>query len=318
MIVRGPFILLTSAVTAFIADLFEPEKRGRMLGIYQAVSGAGSIIGPITSGFLIASFFYDGYFLFATSTALVSLFFAFLIKESKADIIRLADYFKRLKDFKMPKFQLTYFRLTLVENKVLIRFYIARLCDVARTMYYTLFPIFLKNVIGLEMTELGILYSVSTIMTLVGSPLFGVVSDKVGRKPLLYAGILTSACTLILYTQVNTFNEVLFIRSVESAALAAIMIASNAFLTDLLPASHRGLGINLFSFLSGILTSVASMLGGILAYYYGWNLLIYASAGIPLIGGIILFTVPEQINVRRDRSAINDPKAKELTITDGT
>ncbi|MFX0211732.1 MAG: MFS transporter [Candidatus Hodarchaeota archaeon] len=97
MIVRGPFILLTSAVTAFIADLFEPEKRGRMLGIYQAVSGAGSIIGPVTSGLLIASFFYDGYFLFATITALVSLFFAFLIKESKADVIRLGNYFKRLK-----------------------------------------------------------------------------------------------------------------------------------------------------------------------------------------------------------------------------
>ena len=297
MIARGPFTLLGSAVTAFIADLFEPEKRGSMLGIRQAVGMAGSIIGPVVSGLLIATFSYNGYFLFAASTSLISLFLAFiLLKESKADALSIRKYFRKSMNFKIPtlRFPQLHPRTILTENKDLVKFYLARLFAVGQRLYGTILPILYTSIIGLDITEITFMASAHSVLSMVADPILGRFSDKAGRKPILYAGSLISALVPILYTQIHTFNEVFLIRAFSIVATSATMIAGNALLADLVPESHRGLGINLFSFLSSILGSILSIVGGIIVIQYGWSSVLYVAAVISIIGVPILFTVPER------------------------
>ncbi len=85
-----------SVLFAYIADITEPEQRGKYFGIIGGVSGAGFILGPSIGG-LLATISYSAPFLVAAAVILLNIIWGFfflsesLSKEHRVTSIRLRD-----------------------------------------------------------------------------------------------------------------------------------------------------------------------------------------------------------------------------------
>jgi DHA1 family tetracycline resistance protein-like MFS transporter len=85
-----------SVLFAYIADVTEPEERGKYFGILGGVSGAGFIVGPALGG-LLATINYSTPFLVAAAITLLSIIWGFfflpesLSKEHRVTSIRIRD-----------------------------------------------------------------------------------------------------------------------------------------------------------------------------------------------------------------------------------
>lgn len=71
-----------SVLAAYVADVTEPEERGKFYGYFGAAVGVGTIVGPVIGGFA-ATFGYNmPVFLSAAFTGIIVLLSLFFLPES--------------------------------------------------------------------------------------------------------------------------------------------------------------------------------------------------------------------------------------------
>lgn len=144
-------------------------------------------------------------------------------------------------------------------------------------------------------TEIGnIQISISTFFAgfAIGQLLWGPLSDKKGRKPILYAGVLLfiMATTAIIFTS-NVF--VLWIlRFIQAFGGSAGIVVGRAIVTDMY---ERKKAISIFSTqsqISGIAPILAPIIGSLLLKFWGWE---SAFVVLSLLGAISLLLIIKYI-----------------------
>lgn len=292
------FYVIPTAATAFIADIFPPERRGQAMGQFRGIGGIGRTVGPLIAGIILTTAFYPPYFIFCSLSVLVSAIMVLIfVRESlkkttlEAQIVR----------SNLPTGGLRYQIGTLKRGftklgRVVFIFYIAAVVrSLGRTAISPLFSTFLRERIeGIQMLEISIFFSTFSAIAMVLSPFAGRFSDKIGRKPLLIGALMSSAAVLFLYSQGTAFIDILVIRALEGVTWAFVQTVSLAYLADLLPVSVRGLGLGIYmSFLTETST-IGAIFGGVIADMFGFGRLFQLGAILMLTGAlIILIGVPE-------------------------
>jgi MHS family alpha-ketoglutarate permease-like MFS transporter len=110
-------------------------------------------------------------------------------------------------------------------------------------------PTFLVNTVKLSRDQATMISFISLLIYACLQPLFGVISDLVGRRPvLMWFGILGTLCTVPLLTalsQTHDFTTALLL-IVAALAIVSGYTAINAVVkAELFPASVRALGVGL-------------------------------------------------------------------------
>src|SRR5688572_20627745 len=59
---------------------------------------------------------------------------------------------------------------------------------------------------GADGTELALLFATFSAMQLVFAPLWGRLSDRIGRKPVLVGGLLGTACAYVLFANADSLT----------------------------------------------------------------------------------------------------------------
>jgi EmrB/QacA subfamily drug resistance transporter len=70
--IGGAFIM--PATLSIITNVFPPEERGRAIGMWAAIAGVATALGPISGGFLIEHFYWGSIFLVNVPIVAVALF----------------------------------------------------------------------------------------------------------------------------------------------------------------------------------------------------------------------------------------------------
>ncbi len=125
---------------------------------------------------------------------------------------------------------------------------------------------FLITKLGASGSDLGILASVYAAMQLVCAPLWGTLSDRIGRKPVLLVGVLGYAIAMFIFGLATRFWMLFVARTFSGVLSSAVMPTSMAYLSDHLPEQERsgaigklgaaiGVGVVLGPLLSGFLST---------------------------------------------------------------
>ena len=102
---------------------------------------------------------------------------------------------------------------------------------------------FLIEQLGAGGTELGWLVSTYSLMQLICAPLWGMLSDRTGRKPVIAIGVLGYAVTMFLFGLATEF-WMLFVASTLAGMLSsAAMPTAMAYISDNAPESERSGGM---------------------------------------------------------------------------
>lgn len=117
---------------------------------------------------------------------------------------------------------------------------------------------------GAEGLETGLLVAVYSLVQLVMAPLWGRLSDRVGRRPVLILGLLGSAAAYVVFARADSLAQLFLSRIIGGIGGSTIPVAQ-AYIADVTPPERRAGNMGLIGAAFGIGFVIGPLLGGILS-----------------------------------------------------
>lgn len=141
---------------------------------------------------------------------------------------------------------------------------------------------------GLSLVFLaGAVFSAQAITMMIASPLWGALSDRVGRKPMVERAMFGGAVIIFLMAFVGSAEELVLLRAVQGL-ITGVVSASNALVASVAPRERTGfaLGALQTALWSGV--ALGPILGGVMADAYGFRAAFVVTAALLLAGGLLV------------------------------
>ncbi|MDC8759799.1 MFS transporter [Janthinobacterium fluminis] len=144
--------------------------------------------------------------------------------------------------------------------------------------------------------NLGPVFGAGLLGMLVGSLLFSIAADKVGRRPVLIGATLFFSVCMLLTPLATSIEQLQIIRFITGLGLGAVMPNAMALAGEYSPLRKR---VTLMMLVSCGFT-VGAVLGGLLSAAliptFGWQSVFYVGGIVPLVIGILMFfLLPESM-----------------------
>lgn len=261
---------------ALVADISTDQNRGGHFGLMKAMDNLGAVCGIVVCLLLFEHIGFTNLFLIAALPSLVSAFLIYkYIKENKDADKKLFTAFT-FKDLDAN------FKLFLVLNSVFT----------LGAFSYSFLLIFAGKS-GFQATYLPVFYLIITITAAIFSLPMGRLSDKIGRKKLLYLAFILWAviCTgLILSTSAIAVIAAFILYGLHKAALETVQ---KTFTSELCPECFRATGLGVFQMAIGICALPASLIAGFLWDKIDMHAPFYLSLALSVIACFMLLFVKE-------------------------
>lgn len=121
-------------------------------------------------------------------------------------------------------------------------------------------PIYARD-FGAEGLEVGLLVAVYSLVQLVMAPLWGRLSDRVGRRPVLILGLLGSAAAYVVFARADSL-AVLFLSRVIGGIGGSTIPVAQAYIADVTPPERRAGNMGLIGVAFGLGFVIGPLLGG--------------------------------------------------------
>ena len=160
--------------------------------------------------------------------------------------------------------------------------------------------------------EIGMLFSIYSWMQFFFSPILGRLSDKYGRRPILFISILGSALGYFVVGYASTLFLV-FAGRIISGVTGGNISTAQAYIADVTSKENRAKGMGLFGAAFGLGFILGPAIAGILSKY-GIHVPFYFAAALSLINATALyFILPETVKLR----ATEDQASRDLRKPEG-
>ncbi|MFO7448075.1 MAG: MFS transporter [Ignavibacteriaceae bacterium] len=160
-------------------------------------------------------------------------------------------------------------------------------------------PTFATKELNVDETAIGIAIAIYSLTQFFFNPIFGKLSDKYGRRPLIIAGLLLNAIGYVIFAFTHTFWMLLVSRIVAGIGGSSIAVAQ-AYIADVTTKENRSKGMGMIGAAFGLGFVFGPLFGGYLAEY-GYTVTGYAAAAFSFLAFFLtLFFLPET-NLNRNK-----------------
>jgi PAT family beta-lactamase induction signal transducer AmpG len=163
---------LDVSADALAIQISKEEERGKISGAMYAGLFFGSASSAIFLGFIADNFGYNATFIVTGIIILLIIIFPVFVKDIKITKKRHNIGKTLLKEFKKRNIQ--------------IMSILAPISSISAGIMFFVTPLYIKDVLNLNLVQSGILVAMFPTMMGIGSVIGGIISDKFGRKIALY------------------------------------------------------------------------------------------------------------------------------------
>lgn len=156
---------------------------------------------------------------------------------------------------------------------------------------------FITNLGGAE--HKGLIISLFSISAGISRPFSGKLSDTIGRKRVIYFGILISSIVALLYPLSYSVAFFLILRFLHGFSAGFSPTGSTALLTDLIPADSRGKAMGIWGTFISLGIGGGQALGSLIFEYFGYNSLFMISAFFTVISLLLVLKVEETLLIKQ-------------------
>ena len=247
----------TAARDALIAESSD-GRLGKAFGFHRAADTIGAVVGPLIASVLIAlSFGFRAIFLIAFVPALIGVVLILLfVREARSPPPQAET---PLQEARLnPTYLNARFRTYLL---VLAIFAIGNSSDV--------FIILRAQNLGVPLVIIPLLYlSMNLVYALVSFPA-GVLSDRVGRRPIILSGYLIFALTYAGFAFVSNVTQIWVLIALYGLYNGFTEAAAKAYAADLSGGAHLGTYFGFYNSVIGVFALPASIIAGLLWMAFG-------------------------------------------------
>lgn len=160
------------------------------------------------------------------------------------------------------------------------------------SMAMPLLPFYIER-FGVGGTELGWLMSTYSLMQFICAPVWGVLSDRYGRKPILAVGVLGYTLTLFLFGLAQSFIMLFLARSLSGILSSATMPTAMAYVGESTEEKQKSQGMGQLGAMAGVGVIIGPLVGGLLSTD-SLSLPFFIGSGLALLAFLlVVFVLPE-------------------------
>jgi DHA1 family tetracycline resistance protein-like MFS transporter len=147
--------------------------------------------------------------------------------------------------------------------------------------------------------EIGILVAVFSFVQFIFNPIFGGISDKKGRKPIIVACLLLSVLGYIIFAFADSYWVLLISRTIAGLGGSSISVAQ-AYIADITTKEDRSKGMGLIGAAFALGFVFGPLIGGLLSKF-GTAVIGFSGAGFSFIAFLItIIFLPESLKVKNE------------------
>jgi MFS family permease len=263
---------------ALIADAVEPSQRGRAYGFHRAADHTGAVAGPLVAYALLTwgDISLRTVFLLAAIPAAAAMIALLVgVRESARDVA--TGKAPNLKRSGLDRKFWAYLVVLLV-------FTLGNSTDALLILR--------ANDLGVSAAVVPILWAVLHVVKSVSSTPGGILSDRLGRRPLIIGGWLIYAAVYLGFALASTTWHAWALFIAYGLYFGMTEGVEKALVADLVPANVRGAAFGWYNLTIGLAALPASLIFGGLWQLYGAATAFGVGASLALVaaGGLYLVT----------------------------
>jgi len=228
-----------SAASALMIDIFDPQIRGRALGIFVGIELGGVLFGSLWGGYLASLFNYRMVFLISGFSLIPTFVLSFISEELKA-----RGSAERLRSQKEAAHN---------SIKFLKSCRLVSVCCIAFLIFFiyqgiilTVFPLYAYNSLNIDVSMIGVLISIAGVGVFLSPFVVGLISEKIGRKKLLLIGISFLSLSMYLLSFARSFESFLPLMFISGFAKGFMLALGPILAVEATDFSARGASIGTF------------------------------------------------------------------------
>jgi MFS family permease len=275
---------------ALIADLFR-HRRGETMGWYSSATLAGRALAPVVGGYLLYRLSYHAVYLGCGIAGLLALASAHRLPASPPPgAPRRLDAAREMAQA---------IRSVIRDRGILVTSFAEAVQYVAFGAVETFLPLYALRV-GLNPFQIGSIFGAQILATTLTKPLMGRASDRYGRRPLIFAGLVVGAGAVLCVPVAGSYVALLPIGVGFGLALAIVTASTAALVSELAQARAYGSALGAMSTIMDIGHASGPIIAGVLIARWGYGVGFHAVGGLMTIAALL---VPALVRAPADAAA---------------
>lgn len=263
-----------------------PGARGFVLSLHNLGASFGDTMAPLVAGFLLTMFAWNETALISSIPMFVMLALVLTVLREPPGAAAPRPAAKRRGDYLRGL-------AVLVRNGALLRlFLMSGLRSAVQNGLLVFLPLYLVGVLAASPATVG-----STVMTLqlgglIAGPLAGIWSDRVGRRPIAFAGLAATTALIAAVTLVPSTAGLIVLAGLTGFAIFAVRPVVHGWTVDLAADETSGSAVSLLFMAQVAITSLVPLVGGMIADSWGLEAVFYILPAISLAAAAIAASMP--------------------------
>lgn len=253
-IVTGIFGGVISSISlAIVADIFEINQRGRVMGFLQMGFGMSQILGIPISLFLATTWNWQAPFYLIVGLATIIFIIGFFILKPVVGHLEL----QRDNPIK-------HMWQTISNRDYRIGFLATAFMSLGGYLMMPWGSSFSVNNVGISQKDLPLMFMIIGISTFTVMPIIGKLSDKFNKYSIFVGSSILMVISVVIYTHLGqvSFAVLVIVNMVMMAGIMARMIPSQALTTAVPALKDRGAFMSINSSLQQMAGGIAALVGG--------------------------------------------------------
>lgn len=134
-----------------------------------------------------------------------------------------------------------------------------------------------------------------------GQLFWGPFGDSFGRKPIILLGVIISAITALILTEINTIGNFITLRFVQGFFGAAPVVLSGALLRDLFSKNELSKVMSTITLVFMIAPLIAPVIGGYIVKYVHWHAIFYVMSFMGALSALLVFFIIPETHKKENR-----------------
>ncbi|HEX9018193.1 MAG TPA: MFS transporter [Anaerolineaceae bacterium] len=266
-----------------VAKIIPVDRRGRFFGITQFVGSAAGILGALAVPLVLSRFPFPQGFVYSFGAAAVLIFISWVFLSLTREPI--------VQSSKPHVSQLEYLRslpAVMRRDRNFLRYLVAQIVFGLGGMAGGFLIVYCAKTWNLPDSQAGGFTIALQLGQVAANLFFGFFSDRKGHKLALELGFVLSVLSFALSFLVRAPDWFYLVFFLRGATIAATMISSVSIVMEFTSPADRPTYIGLANTVPGVASSLAPLIGGLLADFTGYPFLFVLSALLSAAAFVIL------------------------------